>query len=66
MPKIATLGVSVSYGPLPRESSDRVKMADCDCQGIGGVQWLRRNGKVEQVRDHVLDLMLLGSAVADN
>lgn len=66
MPKINEYSMLVSHSSLPGESSDRVKMTDCYGKSVGGVQWLRRRRKVEQVRDHVLDLLLLGAAIADH
>src|SRR5215469_4172931 len=43
-----------------------MQMTDGDGQGVGGIQRFRRVGQLEQAGDHVLDLLLLGTTVADD
>ena len=53
-------------GALPVQSSGAMEVADGDSKSVGGVHRLGRNGEFEQARDHVLDLLLLGTAVTDH
>src|SRR5215469_3587312 len=56
----------VANGSLACESSDRVQMANRNRQSIGGVEGLWRGGKIEQARDHMLDLLFFGPSVAND
>ena len=43
-----------------------MQVADGDGQGVGGIHRFRWVGKLEQASDHVLDLLFLGTTVADD
>jgi hypothetical protein len=51
-------------GSPPAQGGGGVKMADGNGQGIGGVSGFGDGIEAEQMRDHVLDLPLPGSAIA--
>src|ERR1019366_1553771 len=66
MPKTGANWILSGRDALPAESPRSVQMADGDSQRVGSVHGLGRFGQLKQPRDHVLDLLLLGAAIADD
>jgi hypothetical protein len=66
MPKTGANRILAGGEALPTEGPRSVQMADGNRERVGSIHGFGRFGKLKQPRDHVLDLLLFGAAIADN